>query len=91
MKTYIIVDYDVWGNEKDGYEINQEFHLGTVEIPNMATDKQILNILEKNGYLKSDLRKIKVVDWAEGRIEIFKRKGEYPMYGLINRWWDKEN
>jgi hypothetical protein len=28
-----IVNYDVWGNEKEGYEVNQAFRSGNVEIP----------------------------------------------------------
>jgi|688.fasta_scaffold18529_17 hypothetical protein len=28
-----IVNYDVWGNSKDGYEVNQSFYSGNVEMP----------------------------------------------------------
>jgi hypothetical protein len=28
-----IVNYDVWGNSKDGYEVNQIFYSGNVEMP----------------------------------------------------------
>ena len=28
-----IVTYDVWGNKRDGFEVNQSFHSGKIELP----------------------------------------------------------
>ena len=34
--------YDVWGNEEDGFVVNDAFNKGTLEIPEGATDEQLL-------------------------------------------------
>ena len=40
--TYEIISYDVWGNSRDGWTVNQAFHTGRyVEIPEYATDRLI--------------------------------------------------
>lgn len=33
MPTYEVRTFDVWGNEEDGFDINDVFRVGTVEIP----------------------------------------------------------
>ena len=36
---YEIISYDVWGNARDGFNVNQSFHTGVlVEIPDDASD-----------------------------------------------------
>lgn len=50
MHTYEIVDYDVWGNTRDGYEVNAAYNTGCyVDIPDNATDYQINRILGVRG------------------------------------------
>ena len=39
MSTYDIITYDVWGNTRDGFNVNQAFRTGeTVELPPNASD-----------------------------------------------------
>lgn len=48
--TYNIVTYDVWGNARDGFEVNQAFYTGrTVEIDEEATDYAINRALSVRG------------------------------------------
>ncbi len=43
---YTLLTYDVWGNEKDGYEVNNTFSTGTtIELPTNASDKDIKRAL----------------------------------------------
>lgn len=56
--TWNVHSLDVWGNEDDGFEVNNEFKAGTVELPYGATDEELLKIfkedhLEANVTLKS--------------------------------------
>jgi len=32
MDTWVILSYDVWGNEEDGFEINDTFSVGSLEL-----------------------------------------------------------
>jgi hypothetical protein len=44
-----IITYDVWGNNKDGYEVNDKFRYGTfkTDISLLDTEKGVLNFLNE--------------------------------------------
>lgn len=47
---YQYISYDVWGNRKDGYEVNQSFLTSYFyEIPDDASDYQINRIIGVQG------------------------------------------
>ena len=54
MTTFRLYTYDVWGNEKDGYEVNDIFKTSeTYEIPAEATDAHVIKALRKQGCFKA--------------------------------------
>ncbi len=54
---YELINYDVWGNENDGFEVNNKFRTGQfVEIPDGAGDDEIVQILKANGIIKKTAR-----------------------------------
>jgi len=56
MKTYKVVSYDVWGNKKDGFEVNEAHYTSfTVELSEDATNREIVKALKDCGYLKKGL------------------------------------
>lgn len=79
-----LIDYfDVWGNAKDGWEVN---NLCVVEeniwLDDSVTNKEILKYLEEIGYLStSDMRKLVIEDWCD-ILEICRRKDRMPLYSL---------
>lgn len=85
MNTYTLINYfDVWGNEVDGYEVNNQcVEAKDIVIADDATDKEVLNKLVEMGFLNtSDMRRLVVEnDWNCG-IEILEKKGMKPLYGL---------
>ena len=84
-KTYSLINYfDVWGNEKDGWEINNQCIAFTdLVITEEASDKDIVKYLYNIGFLNShDMRRI-IVDSSLGDyIEIFAKKGLKPVCAL---------
>jgi hypothetical protein len=52
-------EYDVWGNRKDGYEVNNVFRTSEViDIPEIVlnSDKAIVTYLRNIGFLKKGVR-----------------------------------
>ena len=81
---YELINYfDVWGNAKDGWEINNlcvEFD--DLYLLNGLTDKEILNSLVTAGFLTtSDMRRFNVY-WSGEMIEIFEKRGNKPLCAL---------
>ena len=75
MKWY---DYDVWGNDKDGYEVNDIYAalIGSslfncenvyIDVLESDTDKQIVQKLKKSGWMKKTVKDSKVS--IDGEIE----------------------
>lgn len=65
---YRLINYDVWGNEKDGFEINNQFYTNDyVEIPKGASDAEIISILKDEGIIKKGAKKESIeIDGEEG-------------------------
>lgn len=56
---YRLVDYfDVWGNEEDGFEVNNLCYLDDikVEINEDSTHKNIIDILKEQNYLEKTVK-----------------------------------
>ena len=72
--------FDVWGNEKDGYEVNNLCtEAEDLWISEDSTDKEICEFLVQIGFLNtSDMRRIYLEDMGD-MIEIYQRKGNYPL------------
>lgn len=88
MSTWRLVDYDdVWGNKKEGYEVNHERVIKRkLEIPDDATDKEIVQILNDIDYLiTTDMRKIRLEDMGEF-IEIYEKRINLPICRLERKY-----
>lgn len=81
MKYSLINYFDVWGNAKDGYEVNNLCIEKTgITITDDATDKEILDYLVQIGFLTtSDMRKVKIDTSCGDMMEIYAVKDMYPL------------
>ena len=85
MKTYSLINYfDVWGNEEDGYEVNNlcvEFD--DLHIAQEASDDEIIDYLAAIGFLSSNDYNNYIVESSDDDfIEIFASENMYPICRL---------
>lgn len=76
-----ILSLDVWGNEKDGFEINDQH--GTdiiVEIPENATDKEAVKILKKALGIKWKGQYVDRIQTEDGYCFDIAKTGEPAIY-----------
>jgi hypothetical protein len=87
---YRLVDYfDVWGNKRDGFEVN---NLSVVEdeiyISEDSTNKEIVQFLKRIGYFKKSVRMNMVDVYNDGEfIEFFQKKDGMPIGRLEVANW----
>ncbi len=87
MKYEVMNYFDVWGNAKEGWEVNDQFYEGTMEFPEHPTDKEICDVLKNNGLLNSsDMRRLKIENLGPGSVEVYQKKGMKPLFGLMPTW-----
>jgi hypothetical protein len=68
---YRVYDYDVWGNKKDGFEVNDTFQTPyKVELHHESSDRDIIKALKDVGFLAK-----------HAKYSNFQIDGEYE-YGL---------
>jgi len=75
---------DVWGNQEDGYEVNNEHNAGKIEIPAMLDNAGLVKLLKKEGFLKETVtvKQVEIESPGEGFIEIREKKTGEPIYFL---------
>lgn len=81
VNEYTLINYfDVWGNAKDGWEVNNQcVEIDDLIITNDVTDKDVLDYLVSVGFLTtSDMRKVKLENLGED-MEIYEVKGHKPI------------
>ena len=84
MNTYTLINYfDVWGNEVDGYEVNNQcVEAEDIVITDDATNDDIINYLQLAGYLNTNDASLFEVEDNGDFIEIFAKKTMMPLYSL---------
>ena len=83
--SYTLTNYtDVWGNFKDGYEVNDScVFKHDLILPYDYSDKKILTLLKNIKFLSTDdMRKVYLHPVGE-RIEILAKKENFP-FGHLN-------
>ena len=83
--TYSLIDYfDVWGNEEDGFYVNNQWVVHeNIQIDDDADHRDIRDLLHKMGFLATnDASKIAVEEKGE-LIEIYARENMFPLMGLV--------
>ena len=85
MNKYTLIDYfDVWGNENDGWDVNESCVVcNDLVITDDATDQDILNYFHDNGYLKTaDPELVSIINLGNG-FEVVEAKTDRPLYGVM--------
>lgn len=84
MSVYKLIDYfDVWGNEEDGWEVNNlcslEEEYGLLIITDDSTDEKIIEFLIKIGYLGDEAQGNIRIDGDDCFIELFSKENDMPL------------
>lgn len=85
MKKYELIDYfDVWGNETDGYEVNNQCVLETeIVMSDNWTNDELVDFLKRIEYLCKDVRTEDLeITGDYFYIEIFNKENNYPLCRL---------
>lgn len=80
MKTYKVLSIDAWGNQEDGYDWNQWYNAGTIDLDINASNEVILKAMFDNGYItNSDLGD---VDDDQYNLVIIDKETREPLFAI---------
>ena len=84
-----VIDLDVWGNEEDGYEINNFHHIGTIEVPvdnpyDISEEKLKELLIDENFIRHSAKELIELSDlgYADYFYQVTEKKTDKPIYNI---------
>ena len=82
-----LIDYfDVWGNETDGYEVNDKIDTNIMlEIPYDVTDEELISKLVNVGFLGNNAAVENVrIEWSDETFcELFEMETDLPLCCLV--------
>lgn len=92
---YDLITYDVWGNKRDGYSVNQSFRTGKViKVPEWLLDQRtpkddylFLRLLKEQGVLMPYVQ-VRHIEWeGENDYTLYARRvsDSMPLFELQNR------
>lgn len=58
-----VYSLDIWGNRKDGYEVNDTYHVGSINVPS-DSNRAILAELREHGWLTLASKGKVLVEWT---------------------------
>jgi hypothetical protein len=81
-KTFPVLSIDAWGNLEDGYEWNQWFNVGTIDLDLDAEDRQIIQAMVNAGYLTQQGLDVCDVEDDDYNLVIVDRETREPVYAI---------
>ena len=60
LETWDVFTLDVWGNERDGFEVNDRSRCGTITLPPNPSNPQILSALRTAGLIRRYLKTLTI-------------------------------
>jgi hypothetical protein len=82
IQTFPVLSIDAWGNETDGYEWNQWFNVGSIDIHLDAEDRDIIRTMVNAGYLTALALESAEVEDDGFNIVIVDKETREPVYAI---------
>ena len=82
IKTFPVLSIDAWGNETDGYEWNQWFNVGSIDLDLDAANHDIIRAMVNAGYLTALALESAVVEDDGFNIVILDKETREPVFAI---------
>jgi hypothetical protein len=82
VQTFPVLSIDAWGNLEDGYEWNQWFNVGNIDIDLDAENRQIIQAMVNAGYLTALALESAEVEDDGFNIVILDKETREPVFAI---------
>jgi hypothetical protein len=82
IKTFPVLSIDAWGNLEDGYEWNQWFNVGNIDLDLDAEDRDIIRAMVNAGYLTTLALESAEVEDDGFNIVILDKETREPVFAI---------
>ena len=82
IQTFPVLSIDAWGNETDGYEWNQWFNVGSIDLDLNAANHDIIRAMVNAGYLTALALESAVVEDDDYNLVIVDMETREPVFAI---------
>jgi hypothetical protein len=82
VQTFPVLSIDAWGNLEDGYEWNQWFNVGSIDLDLDAENRQIIQAMVNAGYLTALALESAEVEDDGFNIVILDKETREPVFAI---------
>jgi hypothetical protein len=82
IQTFPVLSIDAWGNQDDGYDWNQWFNVGTIDIDLDAENRELIQAMINAGYLKPASIDLAAVEDDGYNIVIVDKETREPVFAI---------
>jgi hypothetical protein len=82
IKTFPVLSIDAWGNLEDGYEWNQWFNVGSIDLDLDAENRDIIRAMVNAGYLTALALESAEVEDDGFNIVILDKETREPVFAI---------
>ena len=82
LKTLPVLSIDAWGNQQDGYDWNQWFNVGTIDLDLDAENREIIRAMVNAGYLTKAGLDVAEVEDDGYNIVIVDKETREPVFAI---------
>jgi hypothetical protein len=82
VQTFPVLSIDAWGNQEDGYDWNQWFNVGTIDIDLDDENREIIRAMVDAGYLTKAGLDVAEVEDDGFNIVIIDKETREPVFAI---------
>jgi hypothetical protein len=82
LQTFPVLSIDAWGNPEEGYEWNQWFHVGSIDLDINNEDQDVIQLMIDGGYLKEGSKGLGEVEDDGFNLVILDKTTREPLFAI---------
>ena len=82
LQTFPVLSIDAWGNPEEGYEWNQWFHVGSIDLDLKNEDQDVIQLMIDEGYLKEGSKGLGEVEDDGFNLVILDKTTRQPLFAI---------
>ena len=82
VQTFPVLSIDAWGNPEEGYEWNQWFHIGSIDLNLEDPSENIMQLMIDKGYLNDKAKTLGEIEDDGYNLVVLNKETRKPLIAI---------
>lgn len=82
VQTFPVLSIDAWGNPEEGYEWNQWFHIGSIDLDLEDPSENIMQLMIDKGYLNDKAKTLGEIEDDGYNLVVLNKETREPLIAI---------